>query len=151
VIFEGISKVIAGQRNPEKAPALEIEGGSLADHTDNLASESVDDEIFGEFDDPPDEIEDDPLRIQREPESADVIDVEIEVVEDAGYTDAGMSHLPGTATPDDQDQSLSVELSGPLGMTGPVGSGLMSLSDAVEAQAEKRAGEAARVRDTRWC
>jgi hypothetical protein len=108
-------------------------------------------EIFGEFDDPPDEIEDDPLRIQREPESADVIDVEIEVVEDAGYTDAGMSHLPGTATPDDQDQSLSVELSGPLGMTGPVGSGLMSLSDAVEAQAEKRAGEAARVRDTRWC
>jgi len=115
-----------------------------------------DDEIVGEFDDdPPDaEIEDDPPRIQeqrdREPES--VIDVEIV---DAGYTEAPMSRSPGTAaTPDADDSSRFVDLGAtpcpcPLGPTGPVGSRLMRLEDAVQAQADMEARAAARLRDMR--
>ena len=79
-VFEGISQIIAGPRDPEKptAPAIESEH--------RRRNESAD-EIIGEIDD--DEIEDDLPRIQRERESAEIVDVEIV---DAGYTDAPMSH-----------------------------------------------------------
>ena len=59
---------------------------------------------------------------------------------DAGYTDAPMTTGSGTATPDGDDSSRSVDLGatpypGPLGPAGPTGSGLLSLQDAVEAAA----------------
>jgi hypothetical protein len=57
-----------------------LEGSSLD------AIESSDDEVVvGEFDD--DEIQDDLPRINRDRESADVIDVKIEIVNSDGYTD----------------------------------------------------------------
>ena len=70
-----------------------------------------------------------------------MIDVEIEAIDPAGYTDAIMNPGSGTAYPD-QDQNQPDERTappfGPLGLDGPVGSGLMTLSDAVEAQADMR-------------
>jgi hypothetical protein len=66
----------------------------------------------GEFDDDPlpeDESED-LTRVEREPDSREVIDVEIETIDD-GYTDAqAMNFSPGTTTPDDSDSSASVDL-----------------------------------------
>ena len=101
-VFEGISEIIAGPRDPKKPAALAIES------TDAPIKSADDDEIMGEFDDDPepDEIEDDPLRIQRdrESESDNVIDVEIVAAE---YTDAPMTIGSGTATLDDPDSSLS--------------------------------------------
>jgi hypothetical protein len=86
----------------------------------------------------------------------EVIDADIEInayeidAIDAGYTDAPMTTGSGTATPG-QDQIQPDEYTAatiePLGMTGPVGSGLMSLSDAVEAQAEMN--RRANLRDER--
>src|SRR6476469_7118066 len=68
LVFDSI---VAEARDAE--PALAIEDESAPGIEPNG-------EILGEFDDPPpdDEIEDDPPRIQREREFADVIDVEIE-------------------------------------------------------------------------
>ena len=137
-VFEGISKVISGPRDEASRPSAglpELDAGSADD-----------DEIVGEIDD--DVIDDDLPRFQRERESADVIDVEI----DAGYTDAIMSRGSGTTTPDQDQTDLSGDLGftpGPIGLGGPAGSGLMSLSDAVEAAADMRAREAARRRDMR--
>ena len=74
-VFEGISQMIAGPRDPEVTTAELPE------------LDAATDEITGEIDD--DEIEDDLPRIQRERESAEIVDVEIV---DAGYTDAPMSH-----------------------------------------------------------
>ena len=94
-VFEGISKVVAGPRYPQPPHALAIEG-------DSPAIDSGDDSvvIVGEIDD--DEIDDDPYlpagfqpQRQRESESAEIIDVEIE----AGYTDQIMSDLPTTPDP----------------------------------------------------
>lgn len=68
------------------------------------------------YDDP---LPEDEIEPQRERES--VLDVEIEAIE---YTDAPMSESPGTAYPDDDDSSLSDDLGGgPLGKSGPAGSG----------------------------
>jgi hypothetical protein len=105
----------------------------------------VDDEIVGEFDDPPEEIEE-----KRERECVDVIDVEIEAIDPDGYTDQIMN--PARTTPGHDDSSASGPYSPdvrPLGLTGPAGSGLMRLEDAVEAQAAMREREAARIRDMR--
>ena len=111
-VFEEISKVVAGPRDPADA---------LAELPELDAGKDADDEIVGEFDD--DGVEDDLPRIQeqRESESADVIDGEIV---DAGYTDAPMTIGSGTATPDTSDSPLRGPLSpdpvypGPLGPTG---------------------------------
>jgi hypothetical protein len=144
-VFEGVSKVVAGARYSDDT--LAIERGSLEDSTDNHVSESGDDVIVGEFDD--DVIEDDLLGVQPQRESADIIDVEIEGI-DPSYNDTGMSTGLGTAHPDQDQSDLSVDLGlGPLGPNGPTGSGLMSLSDAVEAAADMRARHAARLRDMR--
>ena len=75
---------------------------------------------------------------------AEVIDVvDVEVVSDSA----------GTSYPPDSRSSASVDLGaknlGPLGMHGPVNSGLLSMQDANEAVAEMRAREAARMRDLR--
>ena len=138
-----------GSAPREAQTALAIEGESLDQTTDNQISESGNDEIVGEFDD--DVIEDDyPSGFSPESEfDIDVVDVEIV---DADYTDDGS----GTTTPPDPSSSLSVDLSGtnpgPLGVNGPVNSGLMSLSDATEAVADMRArqaAQAAHVRDLR--
>ena len=101
-LFEMVfDAIVAGPRG--EPPALAIEDGVLGDDTDQLAAETVDDEIVGEFDDdPPDDDESDVLDVEIEV----VLDVEIEVV-DAGYTDAGMSQSPGALTPDDGHESLS--------------------------------------------
>ena len=117
----------------------------------------VDDEIVGEFDDPPDDPDiiveatsEDLLRAQRE--SAQIVDVEIVAEPTSGeaeYTDAITTPGSGTATLDSGDSSLSVELGGPLGSTDPTGRGLMSLEQAVEAAGEMRAREAARIRNMR--
>jgi hypothetical protein len=59
---------------------------------------------------------------------------------------------PVLATPDADDSSASELYSsilGPLGMTGPVGSGLMPLDAAIEAAAEMNRREAARLREMR--
>ena len=143
--FERVfDSIMAGPRDPKKPPALAIED-------DTAPAIEPNGEILGEFDDDPepDEIEDDPLRIhrERERESAEIVDVEVVA---AGYTDEIMSGSPGTATLD-QDQSQPDEHTvppfGPLGMNGPVGSGLMSITEANEAVAEMRARQAARIRD----
>jgi hypothetical protein len=142
--FERVfDSIIAGPREPT-TDALAIESAEIEDA-------DADDEIVGEID--ADEIEDDLPRIQpqRQSESAEIVDVEIV---DAGYTDAAMTTGPGTATPDQDQTDLSVDLGatpypGPLGPTGPAGSGLMRLEDAVQAQAAMRAREAARIRDMR--
>ena len=134
-VFEGVSKVVAGPRYSENRPA--IEGGILDEATDKSSAESENEVVVGEFDD--DEIDDDPYLtgIQQQREStendADVIDVEIEGIDPERYTDT-MSDQP--TTPDQDGSSLSGQLGasvGPLGATGPVGSGLMSLLDAKEA------------------
>ena len=118
----------------------------------NSAIESGDDaEILGEFDDPPpdDEISDYPPGTQQQRESESVIDVEIVADE---YTDAIMRDGSGTTTPD-QDQNQPDKRTappfGPPGMGGPAGSGLITLEDAVSAQAAMRAREAARIRNMR--
>jgi hypothetical protein len=136
LVFDAI---VSGPRDPEKF--LAIEGESL-DHDDPPDDSEITIEATGE----------DLLRIQqqRESESDAVIDLEIE---DAGYTDEIMSDGSGTTTPDQDQTDLSVDLgatplvTGPLGLGGPVGSGLMSLSDAVEAAAEMR--RRANLRDMR--
>jgi hypothetical protein len=107
-------------------PAPAIEANSLDASTDNQSAETVDSYQF------PDEID---------PES-DELDAEvIDVEEDQPIT------------PDQDDSSLSVDLGGrnlgPLGPNGPMGSGMLSLSDAVEAVSDIRAREAARLRDMR--
>jgi hypothetical protein len=142
--FERVfDSIMAGPRDAQ--PALAIEDESAPAIEPNA-------EILGEFDDPPpeDEIEDDPPRIQHDWESeSSVIDVEIVA---AQYTDEIMSESPGTAYPDQDQIDLSGDpgfTPGPLGLGGPVGSGLMPLSDAVEAAAEMRAREAARLRNMR--
>ena len=148
--FERVfDRIVAGPRS-ERQTAPAIERGIVDEVTDKPVSESENDVIVGEFDD--DVIEDDLPRFQQHRESVDVIDVEI----DAGYTDVDAGIMKGdgsgTATPDADDSSASGPLSpdvGPLGMNGPVGSGLMSLSDAVEAAAEMRARQAVRMRDMR--
>jgi hypothetical protein len=135
-VFEGISKVVAGPRDPQATPA---------------ELPAADPEILGEFDD--DEIEDDPyaprVEPQREWESADVVYVEI--VSPDGYTDQIMSDHPTTPGRDDSSASEPHGPGvGPLGPNGPTGSGLMSLADAVEAASEMRArAAAARTRDMR--
>ena len=143
--FERVfDSIVAEPRDAQPALAIEDESAPAIEPNG---------EILGEFDDPPpdDEIEDDPPRIQREREFADVIDVEIEAIDPAGYTDAIMNPGSGTAYPD-QDQRQPDERTappfGPLGLGGPAGSGLMSLADAVEAAAAMRAREA-RIRDMR--
>ena len=145
-VFEGISTVVAGPRYPETTTAIEGE---------NTPAIEPDDEIVGEFDDDPlpedDEIEPDPSRIQhdRESESDAVIDVKIVADE---YTDEIMSGGIGTTTPDQDQTDLSVDpgfTPGPLGLGGPAGSGLMTLSDAIEAASVMRRREAARLRDMR--
>ena len=96
-VFEGISKVVAGPRDPE---------ATLAELPElDTATESESDEIVGEFDD--DEIQDDLPRIQqrRKSENAEIVDVEIV---DAGYTDAPMTNGSRTTTPDPDDSSRSV-------------------------------------------
>jgi len=130
--FERVfDSIMAGPRYPQTPPALVAE-------SESPAIESGDDsEIVGEFDD--DEIEDDP-GIHRESESdyTDVLDVEI------------MSDQP--TTPGQGESSASVDLGaslGSLGATAPVGSGLMSITEANEAAAAMRAREAARVRNMR--
>jgi hypothetical protein len=125
-VMEGISGLVSAREL-----ALESGHDSLDDDPDS--SSSMDSFEF------PDEID---------PES-DEIDAEvIEVVEDPGYTDSA-----GTAYPPEDDSAGSVELSrrnlGPLGPNGPVNSGLLSLSDAVEAVSEMRQREAARTREMR--
>ena len=70
----------------------------------------------------------------------------------AEYTDAPMNPSPGPIAPDPYDSSsgtLSPPYPGPLGPTGPAGRGLLSLQHAVEAAADMRAREAARIRDMR--
>ena len=125
--------------NPETTTAIEGE---------NTPAIEPDDDIVGEIDD---DIEPDPLRIQhdRESESDAVIDVEIVADE---YTDEIMSGGFGTTTPDQDQTDLSVDpgfTPGPLGLGGPAGSGLMTLSDAIEAASVMRRREAARLRDMR--
>ena len=129
-VFEEISKVVAGPRDPADA---------LAELPELDAGKDADDEIVGEFDD--DGVEDDLPRIQeqRESESADVIDVEIV---DAGYTDAPMTIGSGTA------HTGHVRFSAPRAAQPrsglprssrthrPAGSGMLSLQDAVAAQAD---------------
>ena len=118
-VFEGISQIIAGPRDPENEDALAIESDYPASE-----SESEDSEIVGEIDD--DVIEDDLPRFQLDSDSeSDVVDVEIVADE---YTDE-----PGVVTPDDSDSSPSGPLSPPI-----PGGGLLSLSDAVEAAAYMR-------------
>ena len=137
-VFEGIAKVVAGPRDPQTPHAL-------ANESESATHESgEDDEIVGEFDD--DVIEDDPylprVEPQRERESSEIIDVEI----DTGYTDQIMSDDPTPTRPRRfvSERAPSAPGIGPLGLGGPAGSGLMSLSDAVEAAAEMRARQAAR-------
>ena len=91
----------------------------------NSVDESTDTFAFENLDDP-DEIEGE----------YEVVDVEV-------------VDSTGTAYPGDPSSSVTVELSGPLGMSGPAGSGLMPLSEAVAAQADMRARAAARTRDMR--
>ena len=72
----------------------------------------------------------------------------------AEYTDAPMNTGSGPKHTSDGDSSASVDLGatpypGPLGPTGPAGSALMSLADAVEAQAAMNQRAAARIRDMR--
>ena len=97
-VFEGISQIIAGPRDPENPTAPVIE-------SIDAAIESADAEIVGEIDD--DEIGDYPPGIQQdwERESAEIVDVEIVAAE---YTDASMSHSPGPTTPDQDQTDLSV-------------------------------------------
>jgi hypothetical protein len=136
--YEFVFDRIVSSPRSEHTPALTIEGERLDQDTDNSSAESTDDsEIVGEIDE--DDLYDDLSRIQREPESAEenaeIIDVE-----------------PVSLTPDPDDSSLSVNPGlgvGPLGMSGPVGSGLMSLQDANEAVAEMRQREVARQRNLR--
>ena len=126
---------MAGPRDPENPAALEGRWPDAIESGD-------DDEILGEFDDAPldDEIGDYPSGIQRQldRESAEIVDVQIVAY---GYTDATMSDGSST-TASDQDQiDLSVDpgfTRGPLGLGGPTGSGLMTLEDAVSAQAAMR-------------
>jgi len=122
-------KIGSGPRTDH--PALAIEAESLDQDTDNRS------DLSGAYQFP-DEIEADENEID-----AEVVDVVEELDE------------PGTTTPTDPSSSLSVELSpapGALGSTGPAGSGLMTLEDAVAAQEAMRSREAARaarVRDLR--
>jgi hypothetical protein len=137
LVFSGIS---AGPR-----PDSEPQPTALAELTESVADDES--EVLGEIDD--DEIDADLPLFQPQRESVDVLDVEIEAIP-AEYTDAGPT------TPGRDDSSASepwrpdvdpLGMSGPL--SGPVGSGLMPLSEAVEAAASLRAREAARLRDMR--
>ena len=136
-------RIAAGPREP----ALAIEGGILDDGTDTPVSESGEDEVVvGEIDD--DDIDDYPLRFQRESESAEFVDVEIVA---ADYSDA--DHGPGSGTAyRDQDQSQPDDHTappfGPLGPNYP-GGGMLSLQDAIEAASVMRQREAARLRNMR--
>ncbi len=141
-----MSKVVAGPRDSDYTPA--IESGIVDRGTDRLGTETVDDEVVGEFDD--NEIDDDLPRFQpqRERDSDSVVDVEI--VNPEGYTDVIMSDHP--TTPGQDDSLFSGQLGasvGPLGLGGPAGSGLMSLEQANEAAIEMRAREAARIANMR--
>ena len=112
-VLENISRIVAGPRDPGTTPALAIESG-----TDE-------NEIDAEIIDPDDG---DPSF------GLDAMDVEI-VNPDVDVEI--MTDDPAPITPDDPDSSLSGTLSpGLLGLTGPVSSGLMPLSEAVAAQAE---------------
>ena len=139
LVFDSIS---AGPREAHDALA------ELESPTEDKSDE--DSEIVGEFDE--DEFDDYPPGIYRREESESAAIVDVEVV-DPGYTDANHDHGSGPITPDSGHEAGSVELGdsnlGPLGMRGPTGSGLMRLEDAVEAVAEMRDREAARVRDLR--
>ena len=118
-------RIVSGPRN-ETPPALAIEADSLDESTDTLAIESVD-EIEAEVIDPEDG--DPSFGLE--------------------YSDAIMSDHPTTPDPDVSSASEPYGPDiGPLGPTGPAGSGLMPLSDAVEAAAAMRDREA-RVRDMR--
>ena len=124
-VFEGISQIIAGPRDSENSGALAIEFPDASTESADAATESGDNEVVGEFDE--DEIDDDLPRIgeDRERESESVIDVE--VIEPEGVF---VGDHPAALTPDADDSSLSGALSpGPLGPTGPAGSGLMTLED----------------------
>lgn len=131
-VFE---KIVSGPRYPATPPALAASESSGED----------DGAIVGEIDDDPlPEGGEDLSPVERESgytdTDADVIDVEI------------MSDQSLADSPDDPDYPGSGAHSftpGPLGPSGPAGSGLMTLSDAVEAAAAMRAREAARVRDMR--
>jgi hypothetical protein len=87
-VFDSIA---AGPREPTTHTAL-------ADESDTPAIESgSDNEILGEFDDDPlPVIGDYPPGIQRERESAEIIDVEVEAIDPAGYTDTAMTTGSGT-------------------------------------------------------
>jgi hypothetical protein len=140
LVFDSI---VSARPDAEPRPALvELESPGESELESGDESSDV---IIGEIDD--DEIPEDYPEFHREPESdsdyAEVVDIEI----DTGYTDAipsgdaeVVSELPGPLTPDDSSSFVPVDLSGsgvgPLGMNGPVGSGLMSLEDAVAAQRE---------------
>jgi hypothetical protein len=143
LVFDAIS---AGPRH-EHPPALAI--ADSASETRDEVADSDDDEILGEIDD--DQLDADLPRLQspRESESDQFVDVGIV---DAGYTDEIKNPDPESLTSEHPDSSASGLLSptlGPLGLSGPVGSGLMTLTDANEAVAEMRAHAAARIRDMR--
>ena len=81
-VFEGISKIVSGPRDPANPAAL-------ADESESPAIESGEsDEILGEFDD--DEIDDDLPRFQPQRESGSDQIVDVEIVNPDGYTDAIM-------------------------------------------------------------
>ena len=107
IVLENISHISAGPRDPEAHTALAIEDGSLEQDTDSQAAESENDVIVGEYDDPPEF--------------------------DIGYSDAEIIDVQAEPiTPDDQDQPLPGQLSGPPGRE------LMSLQQANEAAARMR-------------
>jgi hypothetical protein len=91
LIFDSIS---SGPRDPEATPAL-------ADSSLNEIESGDPDVIVGEFDDDPlpEDESGDLSRVERESDSGDVIDVEIEAIDD-GYTDAqAMTTGSGTTHP----------------------------------------------------
>jgi hypothetical protein len=128
LVFDSIT---AGPRTPTPP---EIESGA----TESGESDEPD-VVIGEIDEDPLPEDDE---IEPDANEAEVIDVEIEAIEDSGYTDAIMSDQPVPITSADQDQSLSADLSGPL--IGPPGRGLMTLEQANEVAAQMRSRANAR-------
>ena len=142
-VMEGISKVVAGPRDPQQQQC-ELPAAGESDESDESDAEMIEAEVIGP-DDP------DPSR--------GLEAIEPGILE--GYSDSdpttNAEHPSGVTTPERGVSSLCVDagpaydtqlsaLGGPLGPRGPVGNGLMSLQDATAAVAQMKAEHAARLR-----